>query len=253
VLASLGVLRRRGRRGGGGKGHLICTSTASLSFRGRSRTNWRAPPASPAGHQGPYRAHRCGCGAFVGEALRKPAWGALVARGALSMPNVAHGARERLIEDLRRAAASGRLGDVTPEFALEFAIGLVLQAMQAAAEGRIARASAAGRCGEPARDRSEPGRGGRDRAARVRLAHARRTAAVKRLTQALGRRNENHGRQPRPIHLERRSALGRRAGEWRRAAGGRLSDHSRADRARRGRLARRGRPTPGWKPSNSCR
>jgi hypothetical protein len=58
-----------------------------------------------------------------------------VARGALSMPNVALGARERLIEDLRRAAASGRLGDVTPELALEFAIGLVLQAMQAAAGG----------------------------------------------------------------------------------------------------------------------
>jgi hypothetical protein len=58
------------------------------------------------------------------------------------MPNVALGARERLIEDLRRAAASGRLGDVTPELALEFAIGLVLQAMQAAAEGRIAPAQA---------------------------------------------------------------------------------------------------------------
>ena len=58
------------------------------------------------------------------------------------MPNVAHGARERLIEDLRRAAASGRLGDVTPELALEFAIGLVLQAMQAAAEGQIAPAQA---------------------------------------------------------------------------------------------------------------
>ena len=58
------------------------------------------------------------------------------------MPNVALGARERLIEDLRRAAASGRLGDVTPELALEFAIGLVLQAMQAAAEGLIAPAQA---------------------------------------------------------------------------------------------------------------
>jgi AcrR family transcriptional regulator len=85
-----------------------------------------------------------GCGAFVGEALRNPAWGALVARGALSMPNVALGARERLIEDLRRAAASGRLSAVTPELAFEFAIGIVLQTMQAAAERRIATPQAPG-------------------------------------------------------------------------------------------------------------
>jgi AcrR family transcriptional regulator len=78
-----------------------------------------------------------GCGAFVGEALRNPAWGALVARGAVAMPNIASGARERLTEDLRSASASGRLGDVTPELAFEFAIGIVLHAMQAAAEGRI--------------------------------------------------------------------------------------------------------------------
>ena len=83
-----------------------------------------------------------GCGAFIGEALRNPAWGALVARGAVAMPNIARGARERLAEDVRRAAASGRLGDVTPELALEFAIGIVLQAMQAAADGRIAPSQA---------------------------------------------------------------------------------------------------------------
>jgi hypothetical protein len=85
-----------------------------------------------------------GCGAFVGEALSNPAWGALVARGALSMPNVALSARGRLIEDLGRAAASGRLGDVTPELAFEFAIGIVLQAMQAAVEGRFVRSQAPG-------------------------------------------------------------------------------------------------------------
>jgi AcrR family transcriptional regulator len=78
-----------------------------------------------------------GCGAFIGEALRNPAWGALVARGALSMPGVARSARARLIEDLRRAAEAGRLGDVTPELAFEFVIGIVLQTMQAAAEARI--------------------------------------------------------------------------------------------------------------------
>jgi hypothetical protein len=43
--------------------------------------------------QDPIERIAAGCGAFVGEALRKPAWGALVARGALSLPNVALGAR----------------------------------------------------------------------------------------------------------------------------------------------------------------
>lgn len=79
-----------------------------------------------------------GCGAFVAEALRNPAWGALVARGAVSMPEVAQGARARLISDIRSAGSNGRLGDVMPELAFEFAIGIVLQAMQAAAQGRLA-------------------------------------------------------------------------------------------------------------------
>ena len=60
------------------------------------------------------------------------------------MPNVALSARGRLIEDLGCAAANGRLGDVTPELAFEFAIGIVLQAMQAAAEGRFVRSQAPG-------------------------------------------------------------------------------------------------------------
>ena len=92
--------------------------------------------------QDPIERIAAGCGAFVGEALRNPAWGALVARGAVSMPNIALVARDRLIEDIRRAAASGRLGDVTPELAFEFAVGIVLQAMQAASERRIAPSQA---------------------------------------------------------------------------------------------------------------
>ena len=83
-----------------------------------------------------------GCAAFVGQALRNPAWGALVARGAMAMPNIAQGARERLAEDVRRAATRGQLGDVTPELAFEFVLGIVLQAMQAAADGRIAPSQA---------------------------------------------------------------------------------------------------------------
>ena len=85
-----------------------------------------------------------GCGAFVAEALRNPAWGALVARGAVSMPEVAQGARARLISDIRSAGSNGRLGDVMPELALEFAIGIVLQAMQAAAQGSLVRRRRAG-------------------------------------------------------------------------------------------------------------
>ena len=92
--------------------------------------------------QDPIERIAAGCGAFVGEALRNPAWGALVARGAVSMPNIALVPRDRLIEDIRRAAASGRLGDVTPELAFEFAVGIVLQAMQAASERRIAPSQA---------------------------------------------------------------------------------------------------------------
>ena len=53
------------------------------------------------------------------------------------MPKIAKGARERLAEDVRLASASGQLGDVTPELAFEFAVGVVLQAMQAAADGRL--------------------------------------------------------------------------------------------------------------------
>ena len=120
----------------------MCTSMASPNSRQRSPTNSRTNSTSSCSLAGwrpqdPIERIAAGCGAFVGEALRNPAWGALVARGALSMPNIALGARERLIEDVRRAAASGQLGDVTPELAFEFAIGIVLQAMQAAAEGRI--------------------------------------------------------------------------------------------------------------------
>jgi len=78
-----------------------------------------------------------GCAAFIGQALREPSWGALVARSAASMPSVARLARERLSEDVRRAAADARLGDVTPGLAYELAIGIVLRTMQAAAEGGL--------------------------------------------------------------------------------------------------------------------
>ena len=78
-----------------------------------------------------------GCGAFINQALHDPIWGALIARAAAAMPSVARVARGRLNEDIRRAAARGRLHDVAPDIAFEFVIGITVRAMQSAAEGRL--------------------------------------------------------------------------------------------------------------------
>ena len=85
-----------------------------------------------------------GCGAFVSQALRNPAWGALVAHSAAAMPNVAGMARMRLKEDIDRAARDGRLGGVASELAFDFANGIVLHTMLSAPRKRRspARASA---------------------------------------------------------------------------------------------------------------
>ena len=78
-----------------------------------------------------------GCGAFINQALHDPAWGALIARGAAAMPDIARVARGRLNEDIRRAAATGRLHDVAPDLAFEFVLGITVRTMQSAAEGRL--------------------------------------------------------------------------------------------------------------------
>jgi len=78
-----------------------------------------------------------GCGAFINEAMRDPIWGALIVRSAAAIPDVGRVARARLNEDIRRAAASGRLHDVAPELPFEFVLGITLRAMQSAAEGRL--------------------------------------------------------------------------------------------------------------------
>ena len=78
-----------------------------------------------------------GCGAFINEALHNPAWAALIARGAAAMPGIARVARGRLSEDIRRAAATGRLHDVAPDLAFEFVLGITVRTMQSAAEGRL--------------------------------------------------------------------------------------------------------------------
>ena len=77
-----------------------------------------------------------GCGTFIKQALHDPAWGALIVRGAVSMPDVARVPRERLNEDIRRAAAIGRLNNVEPAIASELVLGVTVRAMQSAAEGR---------------------------------------------------------------------------------------------------------------------
>ena len=75
-----------------------------------------------------------GCGAFIVQALRDPAWGALVAHSAAAMPSIAGVPRERLREDIDLAVRNGQLSGVTPDLAFDFANAIVLHAMQTASE-----------------------------------------------------------------------------------------------------------------------
>jgi AcrR family transcriptional regulator len=90
----------------------------------------------------PFERIAAGCAAFIGEALRNPSWGSLVARGAWALPTVASAARTNLMEDLRLAAAKGRLGAIRPELAFDLVTGIVLQAMRAAGERRLSPSDA---------------------------------------------------------------------------------------------------------------
>ncbi len=83
-----------------------------------------------------------GCAAFLREALRNPSWGSLAARAAWALPSVAGAARANLREDLRLAAAKGRLGAVTQELGFDIVSGIVLQAMRAAGERRLSPSDA---------------------------------------------------------------------------------------------------------------
>ncbi len=75
-----------------------------------------------------------GCGAFIVQALRDPAWGALVAHSAAAMPSIAGVPRERLREDIDLAVRNGQLSGVTTDLAFDFANAIVLHAMQTASE-----------------------------------------------------------------------------------------------------------------------
>ena len=83
-----------------------------------------------------------GCAVFIGEALRYPAWGGLLARAAWAMPSVAGAAGAHLVEDLQRAATRGRLARVTPELSFEIVTGILLQLIRSAGERRLSPAQA---------------------------------------------------------------------------------------------------------------
>ena len=78
-----------------------------------------------------------GCMAFIGQAVRDPAWGALTARGAWAFPGVAAAARKHLRENLRHAALQGRLAPLPAEVGFDFVMGIVLQSMRSASESRL--------------------------------------------------------------------------------------------------------------------
>ena len=78
-----------------------------------------------------------GCAAFIGEAQRDPAWGALIARGAWDFPDVACAARERLKTNLRLAQREGRLASFSTEVGFDLVFGIVIQAMRSASEARL--------------------------------------------------------------------------------------------------------------------
>jgi AcrR family transcriptional regulator len=78
-----------------------------------------------------------GCAAFIGEAQRDPAWGALIARGAWDFANVAFAARERLKINLQHAQREGRLASLSTEVGFDLVFGIVIQAMRSASEARL--------------------------------------------------------------------------------------------------------------------
>jgi AcrR family transcriptional regulator len=78
-----------------------------------------------------------GCMAFIGEAQRDPAWGALIARGAWDFSNVACAARERLKSDLRLAHRDRGIASFSTEVGFDLVFGVVIQAMRSASEVRL--------------------------------------------------------------------------------------------------------------------
>ncbi len=82
-----------------------------------------------------------GSAAFIGEALRDPAWGRLAACGASAL-SAGSAVRTNLTEDLKQAAEKGRLHPMTAELAFDVVTGIVIQVMRAAGQRRLSPAKA---------------------------------------------------------------------------------------------------------------
>ena len=173
-----------------------------------------------------------GCGAFINQALHDPAWGALIARGAAAMPDIARVARGRLNEDIRRAAAAGRLHDVVPAIAFEFVLGITVRTMQSAAEGVGSSQSrrplivagilrAIGVTAEEAQELSSHLGNLVGRNLKIAKARQRTTRT----------RSKVDGGQSCALRYGQRPTLGRRAAKWDRSVIRRLSDDRCAHRA----------------------
>ncbi|MCP4620123.1 MAG: TetR/AcrR family transcriptional regulator [Bradyrhizobium sp.] len=78
-----------------------------------------------------------GCSTFLHQAALNPKWGGLVARYAWSFPQVGSVARGLLAEDLRQAAHQERIAAMSSELGSAVVVGIVLQAMLSASEGKL--------------------------------------------------------------------------------------------------------------------
>jgi AcrR family transcriptional regulator len=79
------------------------------------------------------------CNAFIEKVLEEPSWGIVVARMARSVASVGKVARQRLLEDLRRAAKEMRQGAIaiSPRLGQEIVFGVIAQLLSAFGEGRL--------------------------------------------------------------------------------------------------------------------
>ncbi|MGP8122771.1 MAG: TetR/AcrR family transcriptional regulator [Xanthobacteraceae bacterium] len=78
-----------------------------------------------------------GCSCFIDRALADPGWAGVTARMAAAAATVGEGARRRLLEDIRRYVKALPRGGISAELGLEVVVGIMLQVLNAIAEGRL--------------------------------------------------------------------------------------------------------------------
>jgi AcrR family transcriptional regulator len=78
-----------------------------------------------------------GCYTFLHQAAVNPTWGGLVARYAWSFASIGRTARDLLAEDLRQAIRKGFISEISAELATATVVGIVLQVMRSASEGKL--------------------------------------------------------------------------------------------------------------------